>query len=134
LGLAVPALGNEKSELREPRQSVEYLGQEIVYNQKTDSYHTRIPQKSIHRILDVVAEMDLATSIHKNETLGTVFRKLDSRSSSYDSYFSEASNLGVFKKRVSDEVRKTKKKIFFDLFGPSALELKPNEKRFLGWG
>jgi retron-type reverse transcriptase len=133
LGLEVPALGNEKSELREPRQSVEYLGQEIVYNQKTDSYHTRIPQNSIERILNVVAEMDLAKSIYEKETLGSVFRKLDSRSSSYNAYFSEASNLGVFQKRVSDEVRKTKKKIFVDLFGPAALKLKPNEKRFLGW-
>lgn len=133
LGLEVPALGNEKSQLREPRQSVEYLGQEIVYNQKTDSYNTRIPQNSIERILNVVAEMDLVTSIHEKETLGSVFRKLDARKSSYNAYFSEASNLSVFQKRVSDEVRKTKKKIFVDLFGSAALELKPNEKRFLGW-
>ena len=133
LGLQVPTLGNEKSELREPRQSVEYLGQEIAYNQNTDSYYTRIPQNSIDRILKAVAEMDLAKSIYNQETLSTVFRKLDSRSSSYDAYFSEASNLATFKKRVSDEVRRTKKKIFWDLFGPAALELKPNEKRFLGW-
>jgi len=133
LGLQVPALGNGKSELREPRQSVEYLGQEIVFNQRTDSYYTRIPQNSIDRILSEIAEMDLATSIYERETLSSVFRKLDSRSSSYDAYFSEASNLNVFKNRVSDEVRKTKKNIFFDLFGQAALELKPNEKRFLGW-
>ena len=133
LGLQVPALGSGKSELREPRQSVEYLGQEIVFNQKTDSYYTRIPQNSIDRILSEIAEMDLATSIYEKETLSSVFRKLDSRSSSYDAYFCEASNLNVFKNRVSDEVRKTKKKIFFELFGQAALELKPNEKRFLGW-
>ena len=133
LGLEVPALGNEKSQLRGPRQPVEYLGQEIAYNQQTDSYYTRIPQNSIQKILDVVAEIGLAKSIYENETLGSIFRKLDSRSSSYNAYFSEATNLGVFQKRVSDEVRKTKKKIFVDLFGPAALKLKPNEKRFLGW-
>jgi len=135
LGLQVPALGSKKSELRDPRQSVEYLGQEVVYNQKTDSYYTRIPQNSIERVLREVGEMDLAKSIHEKATLGSVFRKLDSRSSSYDAYFSEASNLDVFKKRVYDEVRKTKKQIFFDLFGQAAWEkLTPNEKRFLGWG
>ena len=133
LGLQIPALGNGKSELREPRQSVEYLGQEIVYNQKTDSYYMRIPQNSIDRILNVISGIDLAKSIHEKETLSTVFRKLDSRYSSYDAYFSEATNLGIFKKRVSDEVRRTKKKIFLELFGPAALDLKPNEKRFLGW-
>jgi RNA-directed DNA polymerase len=130
--LKIPELGSikEKTVIKDPRQPVIFLGQEIYKIKNTNNYGLKIPKYTINKMLQEVGE-DCNNVINYQD----ISTKLDEKLKGYSGVYRETKNFNDFKEKFDRERNKIIAKLMKENLGEKIWKLlKDNLKalKFLG--
>ena len=137
LDLDIPELTDRtKTELRGPREPVDFLGREIVYRSSAGGYVSQVSRKQIAKI-KLLLEDEYSYESRRNQksnfqdTIVELWRSI----SSYLGIYKDAYNFVVLDSELRGAARKAISDIFKDVFGDAALAKVTDDGRdFLGIG
>ncbi|BCW90536.1 hypothetical protein sos41_37070 [Alphaproteobacteria bacterium SO-S41] len=135
LDLKIPNLGgNSKTIVRGPDDPLEFLGQEILYLDKSDAYVARISKAQIAKIVSSLkAEYSPSEIVREKLTLADVNIALSRTLSAYRGAYAHASNYQALDGQLRATTRAIIKDVLETIFGFEIVRnITPEGQQFLG--
>jgi hypothetical protein len=135
LGFELPALGvGSKVQICAPEDGVEFLGLDLRWSLKHESYTAHIPASSIARICsDIEERANVAKLIGSGKTIFSFNEHLLARLKSYHNAYGLAENKQEFVDAITASMRDALRSVLAQMFSANAMrQLSPTQLAFLG--